>query len=278
MSEINRGFTLWKKRGVRFFTIPSFRRAGGVVCAMATRVGGVSPRPYNTLNFSQTREDNKENFIENMQRFGKSAGFDYRHAVANKYEHGAVLYQASSTDAGCGIMEKKLPVFCDGLYTDEDALPLITYHADCAPLFFYDPVRKAVAICHAGWKGVAQHIIREAINALVSLGSDSQDILCAVGPCISVAHFEVQQDVSDVFETTFGTGVLQRRDSRTYLDLPKACVIDMKQAGVPIGNITLSDLCTYEHRRLFFSHRRDKGETGAMAAVIQINQRGVKCE
>ena len=278
MSEINHGFTLWKKRGVRFFTIPSFRRAGGVTCAMATRVGGVSPRPYNTLNFSQAREQNRDNFLENIQRFGDAAGFDYKSAIANKYEHGAFLYKASRIHAGCGVKNEELPVFCDGLYTDDISLPLITYHADCAPLFFYDPVRKAAAICHAGWKGVSLHIIKEAIGALETLGSAAKDILCAVGPCISAAHFEVQQDVSGVFETTFGTDVLQIRGSKTYLDLPKACVIDMLDAGVAAGNITLSDLCTYEHRRLFFSHRRDKGKTGAMAAVMQINQQGANCE
>ncbi|MBT3318700.1 MAG: polyphenol oxidase family protein [Clostridia bacterium] len=278
MSEINHGFTLWKKRGVRFFTIPSFQRAGSVTCAMASRVGGVSPRPYNTLNFSQAREQNKDNFLKNMQRFGASARFEYKSAIANKYEHGASLYQARWSDSGSGITQDDLPVFCDGLYTDETALPLITYHADCAPLFFYDPVRKAAAICHAGWKGVSLHIIKEAITVLENLGSAAKNILCAVGPCISAAHFEVQQDVSGVFETTFGADVLQYRGSKTYLDLPKACVIDMLEAGIPSGNITLSDLCTYEHRRLFFSHRRDNGETGAMAAVIQINQQGANCE
>ena len=173
--------------------------------------------------------------------------------------------------AGSGIVNDELPLFCDGLYTDEIALPLITYHADCAPLFFYDPIRKAVAICHAGWKGVSLQIIKNTINSLTEMGSVSQDILCAVGPCISVRHFEVQQDVSDVYETEFGSGVLEVRESKTYLDLPKACEIDMLDAGIPAHNITLSDLCTYEHSRLFFSHRRDKGETGAMAAVIQIN-------
>lgn len=271
MSEFNHGFTLWKKRGVRFFTIPSFSRAGGVTCAMATRVGGVSPRPYNTLNFSRSREQSKANFIENMQRFGSSAEFIFEHAIAIKYEHGALLYRASFSDAGSGVISDELPLFCDGLYTDEIALPLITYHADCAPLFFYDPTRKAVAICHAGWKGVSMHIIKNAINLLVDMGSAAQDILCAVGPCISAAHFEVQQDVHSVFKTEFGSDVLEVRESKTYLDLPKACAIDMLEAGIVAHNITLSDLCTFEHRRLFFSHRRDKGETGAMAAVIQIN-------
>ena len=274
MNEINHGFTLWKSKGVRFLTIPSFRRAGGVTCAMATRIGGVSPKPYNSLNFSQAREQNKYNFELNMQRFGNSVGFDYKSAVANKYEHGVTMLRATHCDSGSGVVRDNLPESCDGLYTDETALPLITYHADCAPLFFYDYINRAVAICHAGWKGVSKHIIRNAIMSLMSLGSKPENILCAIGPCISVKHFEVQQDVSCVFEQTFGPDVIEYRDSRTFIDMPKACVIDMVESEIPPGNITVSDLCTFDNKRLFFSHRRDHGETGAMAAVIQLNEKG----
>lgn len=274
MSIINHGFTLWKSKGVRFLTIPSFRRAGGVTCAMATRIGGVSPKPYNTLNFSLAREQNKSSFELNMQRFGSSVGFDYKSAIANKYEHGATLLEATHSDAGRGVVREDLREYCDGLYTDDTALPLITYHADCAPLFFYDYINKAIAICHAGWKGVSLHINKNAINSLTQLGSKPENILCAIGPCISVKHFEVQQDVSAVFEQTFGPEVIEYRDSRTFIDLPKACVIDMIEAGIPPGNITVSDLCTFDNKRLFFSHRRDHGETGAMAAVIQLNEKG----
>ena len=274
MNEINHGFTLWKSKGVRFLTIPSFRRAGGVTCAMATRIGGVSPKPYKSLNFSQAREQNKYNFELNMQRLSNSVGFDYKSAIANKYEHGATLFNATHADAGSGVVRDCLSEFCDGLYTVEYALPLITYHADCAPLFFYDYINRAVAICHAGWQGVSKHINRNAVLSLTNLGSKPENILCAIGPCISVKHFEVQQDVSSVFEQTFGSDVIEYRDSRTFIDLPKACAKDMIEADIPPGNITMSDLCTFDNKRLFFSHRRDHGETGAMAAIIQLNEKG----
>lgn len=268
MYETKHGFTLWKKKGVRFFTIPSFERAGGVTCAMSTRIGGVSPKPYNTLNFSRSREHNEENFIENFRRYADAVGFDYAKAIANNYEHGSVVLKTQMSDAGRGIVKDNLDRHCDGLFTTEENLPLVTYHADCVPLFFYDPKRRAAAICHAGWKGVSMHIIKNALSSLVEIGCKHDDILAAVGPCISKKHFEVKRDVSDVFQQTFGTDVIEHRDSKIYVDLPKACVKDMLDTGISAGNITLSDLCTYEHERLFFSHRRDKGQTGAMAAVI----------
>ena len=272
MEKIKHGFTLWKKNGVRFLTIPSFARAGGVTCAVSTRVGGVSPPPYDTLNFSRSREQNQSNFLENMKRFGDAAGFDFKKAVANNYEHGKKLLNACAKHEGCGVVKDNLIDHCDGLYTDTQDLPLITYHADCLPLFFYDPKRRAAAICHAGWKGISQHIIKNALASLAEMGASTQNILAAVGPCISAAHFEVKSDVLDVFEQTFGKDVIELRDSKTYVDLPKACVKDMLEFGLPQENITLSDLCTFGNERLFYSHRRDKGKTGAMAAVICINQ------
>ncbi len=272
MNEIKHGFTLWKKKGVRFLTVPSFEKAGGVTCAMSTRVGGVSPRPYNTLNFSRAREKSEENFRQNFSNFGQAAGFDYKKAVANRYEHGNNVIEVGDAEEGMGIVREELPVFCDGLYTSVEGLPLVTYHADCVPLFFYDPARHSAAVCHAGWKGVSTHIIRKAVESLVGEGSKSEDILAAVGPCISVKHFEVQSDVYAVFEQVFGSDVLKLCEGRVYIDLQKACVADMLAAGIQESNITLSDLCTYDNPRLFYSHRRDKGVTGAMAAVIMLNE------
>jgi len=238
---------------------------------MSTRIGGVSQKPYDSLNFSRSREQNEENYQENFSRFGAAAGFDYRKAIANKYEHKNNVLAVTYNDAGMGVTREELPQFCDGLYTNEESLPLVTYHADCVPLFFYDPKRRAVAICHAGWKGVSMHIIKNAVATLVGNGSRQEDILSAVGPCISAKHFEVQSDVYGVFEQVFGPEVLQKREGKVFVDLPKACVADMLEAGIEESNITLCDICTYDNPRLFFSHRRDKGMTGAMAAVISLN-------
>ncbi len=270
MQQVNKGFTLWKKKGVRFLTIPAFDRAGGVTCAFSTRIGGVSPKPYDSLNFSRKREPNPDNFMENMRRFAGACGFDSNRAVTINYAHSALLWQARREDAGCGIVRETVPKVCDGLYTVQADLPLVSFHADCVPLFFYDPKRRAVAVCHAGWRGVAAHITRHALEALIDLGCRQADILAAVGPCISVRHYEVGEDVHDIFCREFGPAALQARQGRLYVDLNAACVQDMLAGGLAPGNITVADLCTYENPYLMFSHRRDRGQTGAMAAIISI--------
>lgn len=270
MNDIKTGFTLCEEEGVRFFTIPSFVQPGGVRCAFSTRIGGVSPLPYDTLNFSRKREKNEENFRENMRRFSAASGFDYTNAVSNHYEHGPRLCRAKIKDAGSGIMRQNLPEFCDGLYTDTRNLPIITFHADCVPLFFYDPTQRTIAVCHAGWRGTSQHMAGNAIKALVSLGSRTENILAAVGPCIGVKHYEVGAEVAEVFLREFGEQAIQKRDGSTFADLEAASSLDMIQSGIQPEHITVSGLCTYEHADLFYSHRRDNGQTGAMAAMIEL--------
>ena len=270
MKDMHCGFTLRKNKGVRFFTIPSFVQAGGIRCGFSTRIGGVSLPPYDTLNFSRKREQNEENFQENMRRFSVAVGFDYRKAVSNHYAHGPVLYRAQTKDAGCGIVRENVGDACDGLFTDTDKLPILSFHADCVPLFFYDPVRRAAAVCHAGWRGTSQHMAANAVEAMKSLGCKAENILAAVGPCIGVKHYEVGHEVAEVFMREYGAHALQQRDGCFFVNLEAACSLDMLHSGIVQEHITLSGLCTYEHEDLFYSHRRDNGRTGAMAAILEL--------
>ncbi len=268
MQPMKTGMVLKEKDGVKYLSIPTFEQAGGVICAFSTRVGGVSPKPFDTMNFSRKREQCEQNFTENFTRFAQAVGFDESKAVGINYAHSPYVYHVHKEDAGRGIFAEPLPEYCDGLYTNEIGIPILSFHADCVPLFFYDAKRRAVAVCHAGWRGVAAHMVRNAVNALADLGCKQRDILAAIGPCISVAHFEVGEEVKNIFFREFGNSVMQMRDRKFYVNLNKACEADMISAGLKPENITDAALCTYEEESLFYSHRRDHGKTGAMAAVI----------
>jgi polyphenol oxidase len=273
MRNIRYGFEIIQKNGLKYLTIPSFEEAGGVICAFSTRVGGVSPIPFDTLNFSKKREGSEKNFFENLSRFGEAVGFNYKEAVAINYAHSPDLYHAAADDAGRGVIKENVPIFCDGLYTDAIRLPIISFHADCVPLFFYDPVSRAIAVCHAGWRGIVAHMAKNAIGSLISLGSRESDILAAVGPCISSEYYEVGKDVADVFINEFGKESAEYRNNGIFLELAGACAADIMNCGISPDHITVSGLCTYKEKELFFSHRRDKGETGSMAAVMQLIDR-----
>ncbi len=274
MHGIRRGFAINEKLGVKYLTIPSFEKAGGVICAFSTRVGGVSEKPFDTLNFSRKRERSEENFTENIKRFAQAAGFDYKKAVAINYAHSARLYRAEAADEGRGITKQSVAEVCDGLYTTCTGLPLISFHADCVPLFFYDPKLRCAAVCHAGWKGTAAHIAERAVASMIGAGCAPSDILAAVGPCISAQRYQVGGDVADMFYSEFGKETVETKADGAHVDITKACIIDIIRAGVPSVNITAADLCTYNEESLFFSHRRDKGRTGAMAAFIMLTGKG----
>lgn len=270
MGQIRYGFNILERNGVKFLSVPAFDEAGGVLSAFSTRVGGVSSKPFNTLNFSKKREQNDNNFFENLNRFGNAAGFDYRKTVAINYAHSPDLYRAVMDDAGRGIIRENVPVFCDGIYTDTTGIPIMSFHADCVPLFFYDPKGRSAAVCHAGWRGVAAHMASNAVSSLVSLGSRESDILAAIGPCISGEYYEVGRDVAEVFLNGFGNDTVTYRNGSVYLDLVKACLSEFINCGILPEHITVSGLCTYKESGLFFSHRRDRGNTGSMAAVLQL--------
>ncbi len=270
MQHIRTGFSIIEKNRLKYLAIPSFEEAGGVISAFSTRVGGVSPHPFDTLNFSKKREQNDNNFFENLKRFGDAAGFEYKNTVAINYAHSPDLYHAAAGDAGRGIAKENVPMFCDGLFTDTAGLPIMSFHADCVPLFFYDPKVRAIAVCHAGWRGIAAHMIKNAVKSLVSLGSRESDILAAVGPCISGEFYEVGPEVADVFISGFGSDKVEQRNGGLFLDLAGVCAADIMDCGISPGHVTVCGLCTYKEKGLFFSHRRDKGVTGSMAAVLQL--------
>jgi len=131
-----------------------------------------------------------------------------------------------------------------------------------------------VAVCHAGWRGAVAHMVQNTVDSLVSIGCKESHILAAIGPCISVNHFEVGEEVKDIFLREYGNSVIQMRNHKLYVDLNKACKKDMLSAGLKPENITDAALCTFEEQNLFYSHRRDHGKTGAMAAVISLKDEG----
>ena len=101
-------------------------------------------------------------------------------------------------------------------------------------------------------------------------GSEPEDIIAAVGPAIGPCCFEVQQGVYGLFEKEYGNPVIFQNNGKMYVDLWKAAVMDMRSAGIPSQNVSVSELCTSCDKDHFFSHRRDEGKTGAMLAFIKL--------
>ena len=260
-----------ERNGVGIFTIPAFSAYPGIDHGFSARTGGVSTGCYASLNLSFTRPEQRELVEENYRIFCKAADIPVESMVMDAYEHGTTVLCVNHWDRGRGYDRPALP-FCDGLVTDDPLVTLITGHADCMAFYFYDPQKQAIGLCHAGWRGALDRIGREVIKTMqTACGSDPKEILCGVGPSICPHCFEVGDDVADEFTAAFPQCDLRgiNAKGKATVDLWRVAAAQFMESGVRPENIHPMGVCTFEDTRLY-SHRRDKGKTGGMAAFLRI--------
>lgn len=273
---IKHGF-IYKRtnKGTGLYCAEALDKAGGVSHGFSTREGGITVDPPKaSLNLSWTRCGSSEEVIANFKIFAEGAGIDYDDMAVVNHEHGANVLRIAHEHRGRGFYKDPLPP-CDGIITDDPTVTLVTSHADCGAYFFYDPVHRAIGMAHAGWKGTLLRIGAEMARRMAEeFDTDPSDIIAATGPCICRDCFEVDADLGEKFQSEFGYPGISRpgRPGKAYVDLELAAAVQFVEAGIRPESITLMNACTYENRQHFFSHRRDKGITGSMAAYIKLIQ------
>ena len=273
---IKHGF-IYKRtnKGTGLYCAEALDKAGGVSHGFSTREGGITVDPPKaSLNLSWTRCGSPEEVIANFKIFAEGAGIDYDDMAVVNHEHGANVLRIAHEHRGRGFYKDPLPP-CDGIITDDPTVTLVTSHADCGAYFFYDPVHRAIGMAHAGWKGTLLRIGAEMARRMAEeFDTDPSDIIAATGPCICRDCFEVDADLGEKFQSEFGYPGISRpgRQGKAYVDLELAAAVQFVEAGIRPESITLMNDCTYENRQHFFSHRRDKGITGSMAAYIKLIQ------
>jgi len=190
----------------------------------------------------------------------------------------------------------------DGLITNVPGLLLSIQTADCLPILLVDPKHRAVGAFHAGWRGTLARIAEKGVGLMQQhFGSRAPDLVAAIGPGIHACCYQVGREVRERFESQFDYAgdlfrEVQESDPvrekypllfltarapghgelapRIYLDLVKANLRQLKDAGVRAANIHASPLCTACRADLLFSHRAEKGKTGRMLGVIGIRRVG----
>ncbi len=263
----------WENYGdLRYLKITEMTEKG-VKAIFTSRLGGVSKGNYSFLNLGLHTEDNSENVLENRRRIASILGLDFTEFVAAEQVHGDKIHIARKADRGRGAVDFKDSIKnVDALITDNKGLALISFYADCVPLFIYDPVKKIVALSHAGWKGTFLHIGPKTIAKMQEVyGTRPEDCLAGIGPAISKKNYEVDNKVNNLFRNKFyfaGQIISKISDGKYHLDLKKANFLSLVKAGVLRKNIVVSDLCTYKDSNFFYSYRRDNGKTGRMASII----------
>ena len=161
----------------------------------------------------------------------------------------------------------------DALITNEPGVTLVTYYADCTPLFFVDTKTKAIGLAHAGWRGTVGRIGEKVVKKMTELyGTDPKDIKAAVGPAISVCCYEVDKPCADNFYALGGLDnskfIFPKDGGKFMIDLLETNRQILVAAGVKSDNITVSDVCTNCNSDLLWSHRATKGHRGTMCAFL----------
>lgn len=264
---------LINEHGLPLLRFRIFEQYPELIHAVTTRQGGCSSGQYESLNLGVKVGDALECVAENRRRLAAALKHDLDSVITPVQVHGnSVLAATSEFLRGgarglCSIMPP-----ADGLVTNMPGLLLMIKIADCYPVFLVDARKQAVGLVHAGWRGTASGIVEQGIKALAqSFGSDPHHLLAGIGPGIGRCCFTVGSDVVNAFADRSTARKCWRErcaEGRYRFDLQGAIYAALRSCGLQEKNIELADACTYCRNDLFFSHRRDRGMTGRMAAVV----------
>lgn len=262
-----------EKDGVGWLTFPALEQYPGLLHAFSTREGGVSEGEFRSMNLGFRRGDTDENVRENYRRFCAAVGFPPGKLVASSQDHHTFLRRVTSKEAGIGIDKPRDMESVDGLCTDEPGVTLVTYYADCVPLYFYDPEHRAAALAHAGWRGTAAEIGEKMVKKMaVEFGSRPKDLIAAIGPSIGPCCYEVDAPVAGQFlsmEELEPCGFVTEKGGGKYmLDLWECNRRILLTAGLLPEHVSVGRVCTKCHSDLLYSHRVMGANRGSLAAMI----------
>lgn len=246
----------------------------GVCHGFSTRPGGVSPAPWDSLNLGVGRGDDLTNVRENYRRFCAALGADERRVVLSKQIHEDVVRHVTEADAGKGLWCDRDYTSVDGMVTDVPGLPLVVFSADCNVILLYDPVRKAIGACHAGWRGTALGIAAKTVREMVRLfGCRSNHIRAAIGPAIGQCCFETDSDVPQALRAALGSAAepfITWNGHKYHIDLKGINALWLEQEGV--STVDVCSHCTACHPELYWSHRKQGNARGSQIAMITLEE------
>ena len=255
---------------VLYLSYPMIEETGLVKHGFSTRIGGVSEGIFQSMNLSFNRGDSDENVAENYRRISEAIGVDVSCLVKSVQTHTTNVHQVTKENKNDLLQD------VDGLITNEPNLCLVTSYADCVPLFFLDPVHKAIGLSHSGWRGTVGKIGENTLQKMhQTYGTNPEDVIAAIGPSICQDCYEVSQDVIEKFKEAFDKKhwdvLFYKKENQKYqLNLWKANEIILLEAGVKREHLAVTNVCTNCNPDVLFSHRASQGKRGGMAAFMAL--------
>lgn len=261
---------------VPYLSFTMFRNTGLVTDGFSTRLGGVSGGCFSSLNLSFDRGDDREAVAENFRRMSDALGVRCADMVLSQQTHTTNVRIVTDADRGKGITRERDYTDVDGLITNIPGICLVTTYADCVPLYFLDPVKRVIALSHSGWRGTVGKIGKKTVALMQEhFGSDSADILAAVGPSVCMDCYEVSADVADEFREAFDRALWDelffvKPDGKYQLDLWKANERILLEAGIRKDHIAVTNVCTHCNSEILYSHRATGDRRGNLCAFLAL--------
>lgn len=265
-----------EKNGVVWLTNPALAQFPWLTEGFSTRIGGVSDGFLSSMNLSFSRGDKEENVRENFERIATAIGFQTENLVFTHQTHTTNVRVVTEKDRGMGFNRELEYSEVDGLITNVPNLILATFYADCVPLYFVDPVKKAIGLSHSGWRGTVGKMGCVTVTKMKeTYGCDPKEIIGVVGPSICQECYEVSEDVIEEFKENFDARYhdelfYEKENGKYQLNLWKANQFVMEEAGLMRENIHVTDTCTCCNHEWLYSHRASKGKRGNLAAFLGI--------
>lgn len=217
---------------------------------------------------------------DNVEAFSTERNAELPYYVVQPHQvHGCEIREVTRADTTREELEG-----VDALVTNVPGVAISVRTADCIPVLLYDPVHKAVAAVHDGWRGTVQHLSRKVIAFMHDrFGTEAADIKAVIGPGIGPDSFQVGQEVADAFadagfpmaEILSDCGpkaptAFNPMAGGLHIDLWQANRWLLEQAGVKPENIQVAGICTYRNNDRFFSARREGLKCGRNINVIKL--------
>ncbi|MCD5401567.1 peptidoglycan editing factor PgeF [candidate division NPL-UPA2 bacterium] len=256
----------WREqRGIRHLVFPRLGEAGLSLHAFTSR-------PYD-LGFGRRK---REEVLKDRRKVCQVLGINFLLLTAGEQVHGARVVKAGEEERGRGTLNSEGAIRqTDGFISNVPGVPLTILTADCVPIFILDPVRKAIGLVHAGWKGTLCRMTERVVTMMEEeYGSRPEELIVALGPSIGPCCYQVGEEVVTAFRERFPDWPSfissKLAGERWTLDLWEATRLQLMRVRVKDDNIINSQMCTSCHNDVFFSRRRDGSPTGRMMSLMML--------
>lgn len=264
------------RKDLAYFTYPALEELPFLIHAFTTRAGGVSRGCYASMNLCATRGDDPEAVLKNHRIMAEELGYDLSLCVHSHQTHTTNVRRIFRKDGGLGVIRPQELKDVDAMITHEPGMVLMTFYADCTPLYFVDPVHRAIALAHAGWKGTIGRIGVKTIRAMEeAFQTDPKDLLFCIGPSICPDCYEISEELAEAFRGEFPEHpeILKPGDpGKAFLDLWECNRITALEAGVLPEHMSLTNVCTRCNPHLLFSHRVQGNDRGNLTAILGLKE------